>query len=118
MSPSTDKPSPARGLLRVLTAVMSLLFVYATAVQYNDPDPGHWIILYGSASLIAGLAARYRPSAYVCCVVAAVALAWACIISVDVPLLVAEVGREMVGLGIVAGWMLALAVATRRGYLK
>ena len=29
-------------------------FVLSVLVQYNDPDPGRWVLMYGAAALICG----------------------------------------------------------------
>ena len=40
---------------------MAVLFLFAVAVQYNDPDPLRWMAIYGLAALACGLVAR-RPA--------------------------------------------------------
>ena len=35
-----------------------LLFVYATVVQVNDPDPARWMVVYGVTALWCGWAIR------------------------------------------------------------
>ncbi len=50
---------PARGL-RIAAGVMSAIFVLSAGVQWNDPDPVGWIALYGSAAVLAALAASGR----------------------------------------------------------
>jgi hypothetical protein len=49
--------------MRALDALMTVLFVLAIAVQYNDPDPLYWMALYTPAALLSGLAlaGRFRP---------------------------------------------------------
>lgn len=32
--------------MRILSAIMTLLFIACIAVQYNDPDPLIWMLLY------------------------------------------------------------------------
>jgi hypothetical protein len=45
--------------VNLLLAVMFILFAF---VQINDPDPVHWILIYGSMAVICILAAfRYFP---------------------------------------------------------
>lgn len=36
--------------LRLTTISLTLLFIYALAVQYNDPDPALWVAIYGLAA--------------------------------------------------------------------
>ena len=38
--------------MRILAATMTGLFLFAAAVQWNDPDPLRWIALYGLAALL------------------------------------------------------------------
>jgi hypothetical protein len=39
---------------------MCALFLFAAAVQWNDPDPWRWIPLYALAAVLAGLGAAGR----------------------------------------------------------
>ena len=49
-----------RALLRIANGVMAVLFAFAAAVQYNDPDPLRWMAMYGLAMLACGLALAGR----------------------------------------------------------
>lgn len=40
---------------------LSLIFLLFVLVQYNDPDPISWMLLYGSICLNAGLLALQKP---------------------------------------------------------
>lgn len=40
---------------RILNGVMFVLFVLAAAVQYNDPDPVLWMVVYGAGALCCAL---------------------------------------------------------------
>lgn len=44
-------------MYRVFNAAWCVLLLYATAVQYNDPDPIRWMLLYGGGAAIMGYAA-------------------------------------------------------------
>lgn len=118
-----------RHFVRVSTVVMSLLFLLALVAQYNDPDPLRWMAIYGAAAaagllLLGGRLPRWLPV-----VVGLVALVWATALAPGVVGRVApgdlfrevtmasaaiEEAREMVGLLIVAGWMLVLFAAAPR----
>ncbi len=37
--------------LKILGFVLAVLFIWAAAVQYNDPDAFRWYVLYGVAAL-------------------------------------------------------------------
>lgn len=41
--------------LRIFCLVMTLAFLYAAAVQYNDPDPYYWIPIYLLPALLSML---------------------------------------------------------------
>jgi hypothetical protein len=115
-------------VIRILTAVMAVLFVLGAAVQYNDPDPWRWIAIYAAAAVASVLALRGKLPRWVAVMIAAVAAIWAatlapCVvgyvrfadlfreIGMDSPEI--EEGREMVGLMLISAWMTALAVAKR-----
>lgn len=104
------------------------MFLYATAVQFNDPDPLRWILAYGLGAVFSGIAAAtgtvpVRPVIgwAVACVVFAVLDATLGAGQTD-PMggfphwgvLRGEVVREVLGLLLMAGWMTILAVWTSR----
>ena len=39
-------------VFRIMSAVIAVFFAFAAAVQYNDPDPSIWMLLYGVASVL------------------------------------------------------------------
>lgn len=115
--------------MRVLTGLMGILFVFAAAVQYNDPDPIRWMAIYGLAALACGLALAGRLPRWAPVVVGLAALVWAATLAPRVVGRVSlgdlfesyamksepvEEAREMGGLLIVAGWMAVLAVVGSR----
>jgi hypothetical protein len=118
-------------IVRIASGLAALLFAFAAAVQYNDPDPLPWMAIYGAATISSALAAArlsFTPGA---AATGLVALAWAGWLAprvvghtsfadlfghlgmVDVH---AEEGREMIGLLLVAGWMAALVLARLRRF--
>ncbi len=116
-------------IMRAAAAVMGLLFLLAVAVQYNDPDPLQWMAIYGAAALACLLAVRGRLPRWLPAVVGVIALGWAAALAPRVvgqvapgdlfreagmATLAIEEAREMLGLLIVAGWMLVL-LAMRPG---
>lgn len=44
--------------MKIVHAILALLFLSFTAVQYNDPDPFLWIAIYGSMTALCVLAFR------------------------------------------------------------
>lgn len=49
-------------LLRILHGAFAALFVLSVVVQYNDPDPLPWALLYGGAAVFALAAVFGAPS--------------------------------------------------------
>jgi transmembrane protein TMEM220 len=111
-------------LLQLANGAMAVLFLFAVAVQYNDPDPLRWMAIYGLAALACVLSLAGRLPRFVPALVGLGALAWACILAPGVIGRVSagelfqsygmlsetvEEAREMGGLLIVAVWMGLLA---------
>jgi hypothetical protein len=120
---------PLDRFLRLASLLFAALFALGAAVQYNDPDPLRWMLLYGAAAVTSLLAALGRLHWAAPGAVALVALLWAAALTSRVLGVVApaelvsawemedtriEEGREMYGLLIIGGWMGVLALATRR----
>jgi len=108
---------------------MTALFLFAGAVQYNDPDPLRWMAIYGLAALACLLSLAGRLPRLVPVAVGLGALAWAGILAPGVVGRVSvtelfqsyammsetvEEAREMGGLLIVAVWMGLLALVGSR----
>jgi Transmembrane family 220, helix len=56
---------------------MAVLFAFAAAVQYNDPDPLQWMAMYGLAMLACGLALAGRLPRLLPALAGLGALVWA-----------------------------------------
>ena len=113
-------------MFRAMNAVMAGLFALAVAVQYNDPDPLRWMLVYGAAmvvTIVALLRGSVPPA--VPAFVALVAITWAVFASRggsgfesyahmfeswEMKNEQVEQARETSGLLIVVGWMLTLSV--------
>lgn len=64
--------------IRVLFALLALLFSWAALLQLNDPDPFLWVGLYGLAAALCGAAvAAVRLPVWIGSVLAAITLGWA-----------------------------------------
>ena len=63
-------------MLRLAHGIMAGLFAFSVALQFNDPNPAPWILLYGLSALAAGLAAAGRPSRYLAFGVLAICALW------------------------------------------
>lgn len=116
-------------VFRGLHALITLAFCASAAVQWNDPDPWPWIVIYGAAALVTGSAALARASKVAALGVALVSLLWALQLSphvigqVTVPELFdsmvmktesIEYGREFGGLVLIGVWMIVVLL-TRPG---
>jgi hypothetical protein len=112
---------------RVVSGLMAAIFVLAVAVQYNDPDPARWMLLYAAAAAVA-LTATVRGRAPIVASVGVglIALAWS---AATMTASLADLGtyqhmfdawemknapieeaREASGLLIVVAWMTAAVV--------
>jgi hypothetical protein len=105
---------------------MALLFAFAAAVQFNDPDPIRWIAVY-SAAFVLSLAVAFgrRVPLIMTIAVGLVALTWAAAIAFGGPAASeyghmfdawemkspsVEEAREASGLILVAAWMAVLVI--------
>ena len=113
---------------------MALLFAFAAAVQFNDPDPIRWIAIYTAAcalSLVMFFKRRVPPAMVIAVLV--IALAWAATIALGGPTASeyehmfdawemkspsVEEAREASGLLIVAVWMMVLTIRARRAPVR
>jgi hypothetical protein len=113
----------------IASGTFAAFFLFSTVVQYNDPDPLRWMLLYGSAAVVSAWAAAARLRPLVPLVIAAPALLWAMTLAPSVarqlPSLLDLTGslkmmapgveetREALGLMLVAIWMAAIAWRNR-----
>ncbi len=108
--------------MKVISAIMALLFLVAVAVQYNDPDPLLWMAFYLSVAVISITAAAGRFHWQSALAALLVALGWGLYLSPAFAEATKasfstfsmhgrdEVAREAGGLLFAAAWMAALAV--------
>jgi hypothetical protein len=115
--------------MKILNYVMTAAFLFSVIVQYNDPDPLLWMLIYGLAGAACVLAIGNRGSWIFPAAVGLVALVWATTLASQVIGKVAfgelfeafemkdervEVAREFGGLLIIAFWMAVLVFDARR----
>ncbi len=115
--------------MKIANLLFLVIFLLCVAVQYNDPDPVRWMVIYGLAALCCMLFAFKKLPVYLPVVTAVAALIWAVLLlpavfGKTIPMRevfsmihmfspgVEEV-REIGGLSIVAFWMIVLALKTR-----
>lgn len=121
-------------VMRVITIIMMLLFVFGAAVQYNDPDSVRWMAIYLAAGLSCLLALRRRLPRWLPWTIAGVAVVWAAtfvrgaiagrvrpgelVEEFEMASPVIEEAREMYGLLLIAVWMVVLAIMSRRARIR
>jgi hypothetical protein len=105
--------------------IMLALFAFSAVLQFNDPDPLAWVLVYGTAAAVCSLEIVRRATVWEPLALAIVALFWAGWIGArvhNVPIsslfaewemkdLRVEEAREMYGLLIIAVWMIGIVVA-------
>jgi len=112
----------ARTLFGWINALVAVMFVVSALLQYNDPDPLRWIVIYLAAA--AACMAVFRPRGWwVAAAVGSLCLIWAATMAprvlpdlqlghlvktMEVKTPQIEEGREMLGLAIIALWMAIL----------
>jgi membrane-bound ClpP family serine protease len=107
-------------LKKVLYYLLILIFVLFAAVQYNDPDPTIWIILYLIPIYLIYLKMNSNPQRNLYLVIGLLYMLWAInqfppawegltLNAVGMKTLNIELGRESLGLGFTAliVWVLA-----------
>jgi hypothetical protein len=115
--------------VRIFSVLPGLLFLLSVIVQYNDPDPVRWVLIYGAAFVAAVLAVRGDAPVWLAGVTGVLAIVWAAVLlprvlgQVEAGQLFRERGmatmaieeaREMIGLLLVALWMGVLSFSPRR----
>ncbi len=116
-------------MLRGINLFIAALFALSAALQYNDPDPALWILVYSLAAVSCLQYGRHSRDHFLPALSGLAALSWAASL---VPALIdrarlsdlfrsmddkggaAELAREFAGLAIIAAWMIVLVVAARR----
>ena len=114
--------------MRALGVVMGTVFLFGAALQYNDPDPWRWGLVYLAAAAVT-FTALVRPVPWhLPAVMAGAALVWALSLLGGVEAaawrglfsefgmasLEIEEAREALGLVIIGAWMTVLAGGERR----
>jgi len=109
--------------VRVAAGVFAGIFLLGAIVQWNDPDPAIWILGYGVAAGLSLAACLGRPSRVACSIAAIVFALWfvslapslrgapeAAFTSFQMQASSHEEPREAVGLALLSGWNLVLAI--------
>jgi hypothetical protein len=62
--------------MRISNLVLSILFLLFTIVQFNDPDPFKWILLYGLTAGICGFSAFGKKSKIINIITLLIVIIW------------------------------------------
>ena len=107
---------------RTAIALHALVLGGCAIVQWNDPDPLRWMILYGAIALVAVLDLLGRPQRGVATLLTLFSVGWMLSLTAEArsveALLPSEVGREWMGLafaGCSAGLLAVRAHLIGRG---
>ena len=116
--------APVATWFKAVSWLMAGLLFVCVALQYNDPDPIRWMLIYGAGAVTSVLLPIKKPTAALALLVGMVALAWSFYLIHSVWGLIAlsdltskmsekggavEEGREAGGLLIEGVWMMAAA---------
>lgn len=116
-------------ILKYVNYVMIVAFLFSVIVQYNDPDPLVWMMIYGAAMIACILFALGKLPSFLPGIILSIAVIWAFTIAAEVVGKVGfselfqafemkdervEVGREFGGLLIIVFWMSVLTIARFR----
>ena len=89
----------------------ALLFVYAAALQYNDPDPLRWVALYLSGAALATWRWRSQPPRFAAWGLAAIAAGWGALLVPGIVRAAAwSAERELAGLLLVGVYAALVAL--------
>ena len=112
----------------IANGTLASVFLVSALLQFNDPDPLRWFTMYVAAAIACVVAWRVRAGWWAPAAVGSVAVIWAAALSPILPALRfddlaremkaanprIELSRELLGLLIIAGWMIVLVVVSRR----
>lgn len=120
-------------IFRISNLVFLLLFVLSAIVQYNDPDPIQWILVYSLAALACLLYIFKKLPRWYPLSLGLISFVWSILLFVEstglhqdlsieqvfvfteMKTLMVELAREISGLLLVTFWMIMLLVWLTRG---
>lgn len=113
-----DQMQLSRGIMRVISAGMTVLFIVWAYYQHNDVDPVLWVSVYTLAALLSTLFVFDKLPSPVAMTFGAGCLAGAMYLFSQVEfgpaLITIEAWREAVGLIIISTWMGVILLAQKR----
>ena len=114
--------------MALLARLFGLIYLASAALQYNDPDPLPWVLLYGAAGLACLLPLGRGIGRHAAAFVAAIALGWAVVLAPGIEGVApadltssmqakdgkVEIAREVGGLALIFVGMIFVREADRR----
>jgi hypothetical protein len=124
------RPGNSVHMVRIASVLMGMLFLFGTSVQYNDPDPLQWALIYVAAAVQSFVASRRALPWWLPAGTGVIAILWALVIAFRVEASVLrqmfgefgmasleiEEAREAFGLVIIGAWMGVLSRSGRWRY--
>jgi hypothetical protein len=113
---------------RLVNGAMAALFAAGAVLQLNDPDPVGWFVVYAAAATSSFMVSVRSKAWLLAAPTAAAAIVWAVVLRASMaewaPLstlfaefemrsVAVEETREVLGLGIIALWAIAVCVVSR-----
>jgi Transmembrane family 220, helix len=62
--------------MKIINGILTLLFILFAAVQFNDPDPIVWVIIYTAVAAISGFAVAGKYNKNVIVTVIGICIIW------------------------------------------
>lgn len=62
--------------MKIVNIILTILFALFAVVQFNDPDPIVWVIIYGTVAVISGFAAAGKYDKNVILTVIGICIIW------------------------------------------
>lgn len=119
--------------LRLLNVLFLANYVLSIGLQYNDPDPWRWVLMYGAAAAACIVAMRRPVPRWLPGITLSAALVWLALLMPRVlgqvgisemfqergmATMQIEEGREGIGLALIIVWMVVLLVVPHRFQLR
>lgn len=116
-------------MLRLLNLLFLANYILSIGLQYNDPDPFRWVLMYGAAAAACIVAMRRTVPRWLPGVTLAAALVWLVLLMPRVlgqvgitemfqergmATMQIEEGREGIGLALIIVWMAVLLIVPHR----
>ncbi len=110
--------SPGKIIMQVISLAMTILFLFWSYYQLNDQDALQWVLVYALAAILSGVFVLGYLTNVPPLILGVGCAIWAGYLAMQItyepPLIAIEEWREMIGLLVVAVWMVPLTWASGR----